>query len=76
MSKITLSKFNRIFEEKKIRDKFEITKKSKIDRIQERTKAVVDYSGVKFDVLVSPGQLINKKKAFKREMERRSLELS
>jgi len=38
-----------------------------------RTSVEIEYDGYKFFVLVSPGQIINKRKAYVREMKKREL---
>lgn len=67
MSKVTSTRLNRSYEGS-TRDG--IVKKQKIDPSRARTEETIEWKGVTFKVLMSPGQVINKEKLYKRERKK------
>ena len=73
MSKRTASKLGRMYTAELKDGQTIITKKDVVDPAQPRQAITFTYGGREITVMVAPGQVINKKKAYKREMEKLGL---
>jgi len=73
MSKRTMAKLGRTFSAQLRDGRVSVERKEAVDPPAGKEAVTIEYGGISFIEYCSPGQIINKRKAFDREMKRRGL---